>query len=71
MNHIESKVLTAVIGILGSMSVWFMSDISTNMRELNSKVAISFERNLNLEKRVEKTEYRIDEINHQILGVKK
>jgi outer membrane murein-binding lipoprotein Lpp len=71
MNHIETKVLTAVIGILGSMSVWFMSDISSNMRELNSKVAVVFEKNSSLEKRVERVEFKIDEINHQNIGVKK
>lgn len=56
MNHIETKVLTAVIGIIGSFSLWFMKDISTNMRDLNIKVATVIEKNSYTEKRVEKLE---------------
>jgi hypothetical protein len=56
MNHIETKVLTAVIGIIGSFALWFMKDISTNMRDLNIKVATVIEKNSYTEKRVEKLE---------------
>ena len=59
MNHIETKVLTAVIGLIGSFSVWFMKDISTNTRELNIKVATLIEKNSSFEKRVDRIETTI------------
>lgn len=56
MNHIESKVLTAIIGVLGSFSVVFMKDISLNMKELNIKVTQALERYISLEQRVTRLE---------------
>lgn len=53
MNQIETKVLVAIIGVLGSFSCWFMKDISENTRELNIKVATVIEKNSSIEKRVE------------------
>lgn len=58
MNHIETKVLTMIIGVLGSFSVWFMKDISANTRELNYKVATVIEKNSSLESRVIRLENR-------------
>jgi hypothetical protein len=56
MNRIETKVLTSVIGLLGTVSIWFMKDISSNMKQLNVNVATVIERNNSLEKRVDKIE---------------
>ena len=56
MNHIETKVLISVIGLLGSFSVLFMKDISENIRELNVKVDIVLEENISLVSRVNRIE---------------
>ena len=59
MNHIETKVLISVIGLLGSFSVWFMKDISENTKELNIIVAMIIEKNVSLESRVTRIENNI------------
>jgi len=56
MNRIETKVLTAIIAVIGSVTTLLVNDISKNLKELNQSVSTVLERTSGHEKRIEKLE---------------
>ena len=60
MNRIESRVLIAVITIIGTVTTTVVKDINKNIQDLNSNVATIVERTLAHEKRIEKLETKIN-----------
>jgi len=59
VNRIETKVLTAIIGVIGTVTTLLIKDISTNIRDLNVNVSTVVERTSSHEKRIERIEKRI------------
>jgi len=59
VNRIETKVLTAIIGVIGTVTTLLIKDISSNIRELNVNVSTVIERTVSHEKRIERIEKKI------------